>query len=174
MNHQSKLYLWAFLGLFSASILYVQAQFGATNTAILSVFSPAGIAASVTGAFGPEFDVATYERDALKAEGFHIRDVRYGKGKEAMSRSEVAMHYTLETISATMIGDPRAAGDEPYAFTIGAGNTIPGMSIGMLGMREGGVRTLVIPPQYAYGDKVTTGIPKGEAMVFTVSLISVK
>ena len=174
MHHKSKLYLWTFALLLSATVLYVQAQFGATNTAVLGIFSPSSITASVAGAFVPEFEPGIFERDTLQEEGFHIRDVRYGKGKEAVSRADVAIHYKLETVSGTPVRDTRAAGDEPYTFVIGSGNTIKGMSIGVLGMREGGTRTLVIPPQYAYGEEVVPGIPQGEALVFTVSLVSVK
>ncbi len=174
MHHQTKLYLWAFVGLFSATVLYVQAQFGATNTVVLGIFSPSSVTASVAGAFGPEFDPTTYDHTALKAEGFHIADIRYGKGKEVTARTEVTLHYKLETSNGVAVRDTRAAGDEPYTFTIGSGDTVKGMSIGLLGMREGGERTLVIPPQYAYGDVPTTGIPQGEAMVFTVALLSVK
>ncbi len=169
---RQKLYLWTFAALASLTMLYVHMQIVPGAPSFVSFLSPARLTAAVSTAFGGEFDPAAYTRDALRGEGFFINDIRIGKGTEADVYANVSVHYTVATIDGTVVRDTHALG-APYMFTIGAGDVLKGFSIGVLGMREGGVRTLVIPPAYAYGDTPVANIPVGQALVFTVELVSV-
>lgn len=170
---QKKFYLWLFAGLASLTALYVHVQIAPRTPSVLAFLSPARLTAAVGNAFGGEFDPSAFTRDALRDEGFFIRDIRVGKGVEAGVRTTVVVHYTLATVDGTVLRDTRAT-DTPYTFTVGAGDVVQGLSIGMIGMREGGVRTLVIPPAYAYGDTPVSNVPAGASLVFTVELLSVK
>lgn len=173
MEHHSKLYLWAFVALASSTVLYVQATF----THVVSPFAaltPSHLVAAVNSVFDDEFDPSAVDAETLQADRFFIRDIHVGSGAAVGTHATVSVHYTLETQDGIRIRDTRAAEEEPYTFTIGSADVIKGFSIGLLGMREGGARTLVIPPEYAYGDIKVDGVPEGESLVFTVHLISVR
>jgi len=62
----------------------------------------------------------------------------------------------------------------PFTFEIGAGRVIPGWDQGMRGMKVGGRRELIIPPDLAYGPTGTTSVPPNEPLVYVVDLLAVK
>jgi peptidylprolyl isomerase len=61
-----------------------------------------------------------------------------------------------------------------FTFEIGAGRVIPGWDQGMRGMKVGGRRELIIPPDLAYGPTGTTSVPPNEPLVYVVDLLAVK
>jgi peptidylprolyl isomerase len=64
---------------------------------------------------------------------------------------------------------------EPFNFTLGTGEVIPGWDQGLEGMKAGGLRKLIIPPQLAYGSKgVPPAIPSNETLVFLVEMEAVE
>ena len=64
---------------------------------------------------------------------------------------------------------------EPLDFTLGAGQVIAGWDTGVTGMRVGGRRQLIIPPQLAYGDRGAGNvIAPGETLIFVVDLLAVR
>jgi FKBP-type peptidyl-prolyl cis-trans isomerase FkpA len=106
-------------------------------------------------------------------------DVRVGAGAQAVSRAKVAVRYTgwLYDLSrpdrkGTQFDSSR--GGQPFQFVLGAGQVIPGWDEGVMGMRVGGQRRLVIPAALAYGDSGAGGvIPPGATLVFDVELVDV-
>jgi FKBP-type peptidyl-prolyl cis-trans isomerase FkpA len=108
-------------------------------------------------------------------------DVKQGDGPEARAGNTVIVHYT------GWLYDPAAPDGhgkkfdssldrkEPFAFPLGAGRVIKGWDEGVAGMKTGGKRTLVIPPQMAYGERGAGGvIPPNATLLFDVELIEVK
>jgi FKBP-type peptidyl-prolyl cis-trans isomerase len=68
--------------------------------------------------------------------------------------------------------DQRQNPNNPFVFSVGAGEVISGMDAGIAGMRVGGSRKVVIPPQYGYGMQLNKKIPPGSTLVFDMKLVS--
>lgn len=105
-----------------------------------------------------------------------ITEVAQGKGEPAVTGQIVTVHYTgwlwVNGKKGAKFDSSRDAG-EPFRFTLGAGEVIPGWDQGVAGMRPGGKRTLLIPPQLGYGERGAGGvIPPGATLLFDVELLS--
>ena len=109
-----------------------------------------------------------------------IRDTKPGTGKVVEARSAVLVGYT------GWIYDPKAPDCKgvmfdtstgrptPFGFMVGAGRVIKGWDQGLLGMRENGRRTLVIPTHMAYGDRgAGDKIPPGATLMFDIELFQI-
>jgi peptidylprolyl isomerase len=102
------------------------------------------------------------------------RDIVKGKGAVAKDGSSLTMQYVGVTFSSGEEFDT-SWGREPFKFKLGAGMVIPGWDKGIKGMREGGRRQLVIPPDLAYGPQgQPPTIGPNETLVFDVDLLKVK
>ncbi len=109
---------------------------------------------------------------------FSQTDLVVGTGAEAAAGREVTVNYT------GWLYDPAAAGNKglqfdtsigcgPFSFTIGAGGVIRGWEQGVPGMRVGGRRRLVIPPDLAYGSRGRDPIPPNATLIFEIELLGV-
>jgi FKBP-type peptidyl-prolyl cis-trans isomerase FkpA len=108
-------------------------------------------------------------------------DVKQGTGAEATAGRPVIVHYT------GWLYDPSAPDGKskkfdssrdrglPFGFILGSGKVIKGWDEGVVGMKVGGQRTLIIPPQLAYGERGAGGvIPPNATLIFDVDLVDVK
>jgi FKBP-type peptidyl-prolyl cis-trans isomerase FkpA len=114
------------------------------------------------------------------AAGLMKTDILVGKGTEAVPGKTVEVHYT------GWLHDPAAKdkrgkqfdssrGRGPFSFPLGGGRVIKGWDEGVAGMKVGGKRTLVIPPELGYGARGAGGvIPPNATLVFDVELLDVK
>ncbi|MGE5385162.1 MAG: FKBP-type peptidyl-prolyl cis-trans isomerase [Betaproteobacteria bacterium] len=105
--------------------------------------------------------------------GLVIEDIVVGEGSEATVRSQVTVHYTGWLTSGSKF-DSSKDRDDPFRFTLGAYQVIPGWDEGVQGMKVGGTRKLTIPPDLAYGSQGAGGvIPPNATLVFEVELLDV-
>jgi protein-disulfide isomerase len=105
--------------------------------------------------------------------GLQTTDLAVGHGPAAASGDRVSVHYVGTLVDGTEFDSSRPRG-RPFQFTLGAGQVIKGWDQGVLGMRVGGRRKLIIPPDLGYGDRGAGGkIPPGATLVFDVELISI-
>ena len=108
-------------------------------------------------------------------------DVKQGTGAEAVSGKPVVVHYTGWLYDP---GKPDQKGQkfdsskdrgQPFSFPLGGGRVIKGWDEGVAGMKVGGQRTLVIPPDMGYGARGAGGvIPPNATLIFDVELLDVK
>ena len=109
----------------------------------------------------------------LTASGLRITDLEIGDGAIAGSGQVVVVHYrgTLENGKEF----DSSYGRGPFSFPLGAGRVIKGWDEGVAGMKVGGKRKLVIPPDLAYGTRGAGGvIPPNATLIFEVELLDVR
>jgi FKBP-type peptidyl-prolyl cis-trans isomerase FkpA len=102
------------------------------------------------------------------ATGLYYRDIAAGSGATVVSGQKLIVRYTGWLINGTQF-DSNQTG---YAFTIGTGAVITGWDQGIVGMKVGGTRQLIIPPSLAYGATANNSIPGYSILVFNVTVIS--
>ena len=105
-------------------------------------------------------------------------DLLVGTGDEAVNGRTIGMHYTLWLYDSSRpenkgLQFETSAGGDPFSFVLGAGQVIQGWERGVPGMRVGGRRQLVVPPDLAYGESRNGIVPANATLVFDIELISV-
>ena len=109
--------------------------------------------------------------------GLQYEDTTIGTGAEAAAGQHVSVHYTgwlyNDGIKGAKFDSSKDRGD-PFNFGLGAGQVIKGWDEGVQGMKVGGARTLVIPPELGYGARGAGGaIPGNATLMFDVELLGV-
>ncbi|MAF59787.1 MAG: FKBP-type peptidyl-prolyl cis-trans isomerase [Candidatus Pacebacteria bacterium] len=108
----------------------------------------------------------------VNASNLAARDLVVGEGAEAVSGKVITVHY-VGTLDSGQVFDSSVARGTPFTFTLGVGQVIQGWELGVRGMKVGGKRTLIIPPELAYG--AIGGHPlQTETLNFEVELLDVK
>ncbi len=106
--------------------------------------------------------------------GLRYQDVTVGQGTEATAEKTVSVHYTGWLPNGEKFDSSRDR-DQPFSFTLGAGQVIAGWDEGVAGMKVGGRRKLVIPADLGYGTAgAPPAIPPGAILVFDVELLDVR
>ena len=104
-----------------------------------------------------------------------VEDIVVGKGPEAKAGDDVSMQYVGVLYSDGTEFDASWERGQPFDFKLGAGEVIPGWDQGIVGMKVGGRREMIIPPDLAYGPAgQPPDIPPDATLVFVVDLLDVK
>ena len=102
---------------------------------------------------------------------FRAEDIVVGSGAPAAAGDTLTVHY-IGTLENGQVFDDSYARGEPYTFRLGAGTVIRGWDQGLVGMRVGGKRRLIIPPALAYGSQGLPPIPPNATLHFEIELIA--
>lgn len=103
-----------------------------------------------------------------------IKEIEEGSGAEAKSGDEVTVQYVGVDYKNGKEFDSSWSRNEPFSFTLGRGEVIPGWDQGVEGMKVGGRRELIIPPELAYGEAgAPPAIAPNETLVFVIDLLEV-
>lgn len=102
-----------------------------------------------------------------------IDDIKVGEGAEVKSGDSVLVHYIGTLQDGTEFDNSKKRG-EPFEFTVGGGQVIKGWEEGLVGMKTGGQRVLIIPPEKAYGERGVGPIPPNATLVFAIELVEIK
>jgi peptidylprolyl isomerase len=104
-----------------------------------------------------------------------VTDITVGGGEEATTGRTAVVHYVGVAFSTGEEFDASYNRGDTFAFPLGAGAVIAGWDRGVVGMKIGGRRQLVIPPDLAYGDRGAGGaIAPGETLIFVVDLLGLR
>ncbi|CAA0830421.1 Peptidyl-prolyl cis-trans isomerase FKBP16-4-chloroplastic [Striga hermonthica] len=112
--------------------------------------------------------------------GLKYYDLKVGGGPEAVKGSRVAVHYVAKWKGITFMTSRQGlgvGGGTPYGFDVGQserGTVLKGLDLGVQGMRVGGQRLLIVPPELAYGNKGVQEIPPNATIELDVELLSIK
>ena len=138
---------------------------------LLVVFLGAGVLAACTAAPSSPSNSAPFSQ----------RDLLVGSGDDAVSGTSVTVNYTGWLYNASQpdqkgsqFDSSRGEGRTPLTFTLGAGQVITGFDQGLVGMKVGGLRRLVVPPSLGYGSFRNGPIPPNATLLFEVELISIE
>lgn len=108
------------------------------------------------------------------ASGLQYADLVVGQGREAHAGETVTVHYTGTLVDGTKF-DSSKDRNTPFSFPLGAGRVIKGWDEGVEGMKIGGTRKLVIPPQLGYGARGGgSAIPPNATLIFIVELLDLR
>jgi FKBP-type peptidyl-prolyl cis-trans isomerase FkpA len=138
----------------------------------------AALIALATSACGGGADTPTAPTDTVP---FSTTNLRVGTGAEAVTGRTIAVEYTGWLYSASAVDNKGTQfdsslnpGRDPLVLVAGGTDTIPGFAQGVLGMRVGGLRRVVIPPSLGYGAQASGPIPGNSTLVFEIELLAVR
>jgi peptidylprolyl isomerase len=119
----------------------------------------------------PEIEVP----DGAAPKELETVEIVEGDGAEAKAGDQVAVQYVGVNYKTGKEFDASWDRGEPFSFSLGAGEVIGGWDQGVVGMKVGGRRELIIPPELGYGSSGSPpSIPPNETLVFVVDLLAVK
>ncbi|ARO87351.1 peptidylprolyl isomerase [Nitrosospira lacus] len=131
--------------------------------------------------FLPQVAFSETQKGATKVTELVKKDIKTGAGEEAVIGKMVEVHYTGWLYDVTAPENKGAKFDSsrdrgtPFSFLLGAGRVIKGWDRGVAGMKVGGQRTLIIPPEMAYGARGAGNvIPPNAALIFDVELLGLR
>jgi FKBP-type peptidyl-prolyl cis-trans isomerase len=104
---------------------------------------------------------------------FTTHEISLGSGPEAQVGKRLQVHYVGRLLDGRVFDASRDRG-APFGFVLGAGRVIEGWEKGVVGMKVGGKRRLLIPAHMAYGNRgAGKAVPPGAALEFEIELVNV-
>lgn len=104
--------------------------------------------------------------------GLQYVDIKIGTGAVAVAGKNVSVHYTGWLTNGKKF-DSSVDRGQPFQFPLGMGRVIRGWDEGVAGMKVGGKRKLIIPPNLGYGERDMGVIPPNSTLIFEVELLGV-
>ncbi len=142
------------------------------NGLVLALVALGGMQVACSGS--TEDDKTKEGKIVTTKSGLKYQDLRAGTGKTAAKGDTVVVHYTGWLKNGKKF-DSSKDRNRPFDFKLGAGMVIKGWDEGVAGMKVGGKRKLMIPPDLGYGaDGAGDDIPPNAELIFEVELLEVK
>lgn len=149
----------------------------ATQTAQVEALTPTPVVGKPTPA--PANPPAVTEKVVTLSDGLQYIDIKTGGGVPAVTGSTISALYTGWLQSTGQKFDSSYDdGGQPFSVTLGQHRIIPGWEEGLVGIRSGGTRRLIIPPSLAYGSRGASQgkvpIPPNATLIFDVTIVSIR
>lgn len=125
------------------------------------------------GSVNQAYPTPTASATISPVEELKIEDEKVGTGAEAVAGKKVTVNYVGTLVNGTKF-DSSYDRNQPFTFTLGAGEVIAGWDQGVTGMKVGGKRKLTIPPSLGYGAQDLGAIPPNSTLIFEVELLKVE
>jgi peptidylprolyl isomerase len=143
----------------------------AATTTGSSTSETSGSESSVVGKTKPKVTVP----NGAPPKQLQVKEVEAGTGAEAKKGDTVSVQYVGVGYESEEEFDSSWSRNEPFPFQLGAGMVIPGWERGVEGMKVGGRRELIIPPELAYGEAGSPpAIGPSETLIFVIDLLAVE
>lgn len=127
--------------------------------------------------FGSQFINPSSDVDDIIAPEQNLNQITYMKSTDSNQQAKagdvVSVLYTGKFANGTVFDTTTARGNEPIEFILGAGQVIAGWDQGILGMKVGEKKSLVIPPELGYGSSPVGPIPANSTLYFDVELVGI-
>lgn len=138
-----------------------------------------GSGSSSSSSSGGGIDPSTFSQyDKYKSSTNALfGDAQVGTGATLGANQKATVYYKGWLTNGTLFDESRPGSDgklQPFMFTLGAHQVIPGWEEGVAGMKVGGVRLIIVPPSVGYGAQGQGSIPPNSVLVFEVQLLSVQ
>lgn len=135
----------------------------------------ASVALTLTACGGGGSSSTATTPAAVSTVAFTKTDSVVGTGTEVVAGKVITVTYTGWLYSATATGNKGTQFDTgSFSFTVGSGQVITGFDQGVLGMKVGGTRTVLIPASMGYGATAYGAIPANSDLVFTITVTAVQ
>lgn len=111
--------------------------------------------------------------EGMPTTGVNAQDITVGTGTPAMKGDTITVNYVGQLTDGKVFDSSIDRG-QPFTFTLGAGQVIRGWDDGLVGMKVGGTRRLIIAPDFGYGSYAVGPIPPNSTLIFDVNLLKVE
>jgi FKBP-type peptidyl-prolyl cis-trans isomerase len=121
-----------------------------------------------------EFKPRVAQQEVVLEGGVRVQQLREGfdDGHVARSGDKISIHFVGTVLDGGVFDDSHGRG--PFNFWVGEGQVLPGLDQGLLGMKEGELRVVTVPPGLGYGNEAKPKIPPKSTLVFEVELLDVR
>lgn len=141
---------------------------------VLAVLAALTLPVACSGEPAQEAKVACDHSATTTKSGLEYSDLECGSGPEARRGDLLTVHYVEQLEDGTEVDSSRERG-ETFDVRPGSGLVIPGWEEGLIGVQEGTLRKLVIPPDLAYGENgVPPDIPPNATLTFEIEVLEIK
>ena len=137
-----------------------------------STDTPTGVEDIACHDFLLEYGAATGDT-VTASQGLRYIEIEPGAGTEAAQGMTVDVNYSGYLLNGTLFGTSCSSSEPVLRVTLGANQVIPGFDLGIRGMRPGGVRRIIVPPELGYGNVANGPIPANSTLVFDLQLTSI-
>ena len=110
--------------------------------------------------------------DQEKIQKLKIEDIKSGNGQSLESGDWATVQY-VGMLEDGSIFDSSQSRNKPFKFRLGVGEVIDGWEMGLIGLKLGGKRKLIVPSSLAYGDKEVGAIPRNSTLIFEIELLKI-
>jgi FKBP-type peptidyl-prolyl cis-trans isomerase len=149
-------------------------------TRVWALFAVAAALCGLASSAGKQNDDKNKDKGDVKekkwattATGLQYLDEKVGNGATVRAGDRVEVYYTGNFKDGKQFDSNKNTG-KPYVVTVGAGMVIKGWDEGLMGMKVGGVRKLIVPYQLGYGEKGRAGIPPKAELHFEIELVKIQ